>query len=132
MKMDLYRQYDQQDPDTGAINKEWHYYRTVDCFAKGAISNSTTTRSNDRQEFSNRYSNEQNIQIRTIEKITIREKITNIRDSHGKVIWTELDYPTETPTVFEIVGSTPVTDPFGSAIAYSYMAKRSENQSIGL
>lgn len=132
MKMDVYRQTDTQDENTGSISKQWNYYKTLDCHAKGVISNSATTRSSDRQVFSNKYANEQVIQIRTIDRITIREKVTNIRDSKNVPIWTELDFPTETPTVFEVVGTTPIMDPFGKVIGYSSSLKRSENQQIGL
>jgi hypothetical protein len=132
MKLDLYVQSDTQDPDTGAINKTWDYYTTVDCHAKGIVSNSTSTRANDIQSFSNRYSMDQMIQIRTEQKLNVRHKITNIRNKNGSYIWTELNYPTETPTVFEVIGVTPITDPFGTVLAYSTTAKRSENQVIGI
>lgn len=132
MKMDVYRQTEAQDVNTGAIKREWSYYKTVNCHVKGIISNSATTRSSDRQTFSNTYINEQLIQVRTVEKLTGREKATNIKDSTGKIIWTELDYPTETPTVFEVVGTTPIMDAFGRVIGYSTNMKRSENQTIGL
>ena len=125
MKMDVYRQTDNQNPDTGAIVKEWNYYKTVDCHAKGMVTNSATIRSSDNQTFNNKYVNEQNIQVRTIERITTR-------DSKDNVIWTEINFPTETPTVFEIIGTTPITDPFGTVIAYNSALKRSENQQIGL
>lgn len=131
-QLDLYIQQDTQDPDTGALVKQWNYYKTLPCSAKGIISNSTSTRTNDRQTFDNRYRNEQYVQIRTVEKIHMRHKITNIRNKNGEFIWTELNYPTETPTVFEIVGMTPVTDPFGVQMGYSVTAKRSENQQIGI
>jgi hypothetical protein len=104
MKMDIYKQLDVQNPDTGAIIKEWNYYKTLDCHAKGVITNSATTRSGDKQIFSNKYNNEQVIQVRTSERLTAREKITNIRDSNEEPIWTELNYPSDTPTVFEIIG----------------------------
>ena len=130
--MDIYRQHDSQDLNTGAIKKEWQFYKTVDCHAKGIISNSATTRGSDKQVMNTRYSNEQLVQARTAEKISIRDKITNVRDSKDSVIWTELDYPTETPTVFEAIGSTPLTDPFGRVVGFSITLKRSENQQIGL
>ena len=76
--------------------------------------------------------NDQIIQVRTSEKLTMREKVTNIRDAYGNVIWTEINFPTETPTVFEVVGTTPITDPFGSVLGYNSSMKRSENQQIGL
>jgi hypothetical protein len=132
MKLDVYRQFDEQDPDTGAIKKEWHFYKTLQCHAKGIISNSSTSRSGDKQVFNNKYSNEQVIQIRTSERLTSREKITNIRDNKNNPIWTEINFPSNTPTVFEISGTTPITDPFGKVIGYNSMALRSENQTIGI
>ena len=63
MNLDVYRQFETQDPDTGAILKEWNYYKTIACHAKGVISNSATTRSSDKQIFSNKYLNDQVIQV---------------------------------------------------------------------
>lgn len=132
MKMDVYRQQEQQDEYTGAIKRQWMYYKSIDCHAKGIISNSATTRSSDKQIFDNRYINDQIIQVRTVERITGKEKVTNIRNAQGEYIWTEINYPQETPTVFEVVGTTPITDPFGRTIGYNSALKRSENQSIGI
>lgn len=131
MKMDVYRQLDYQDPNTGAIKKEWMFYKTIHCHAKGVISNSATSRSSDRQEFGTRYRNEQTIQVRTAERLTSREKVKGIKDSDGNQIWLELDYPTDTPTVFEVIGTTPITDPLGRVIGYNSSMTRSENQQIG-
>lgn len=132
MLLDVYVQADTQDPDTGAIVKEFQYRVTLSCHAKGIISNSATSRSGDRQVISNKYSNEQMIQIRTIEKLNLRHKITAIRDKNNNYIWKELNYPTESPTVFEVIGVTPMLDPFGTIVGYSTVAKRSENQVIGV
>jgi hypothetical protein len=131
MFLDVYKQFDLQDPNTGAIKKEWQFDRTVPCSAKGIISNSSSSRTGDRQIMSNKYTNDQMLQIRTSEKITLREKITNIRDLDGRVIWEELNFPSNTPTVFELMGITPMTDPFGSVLGYNSTVKRSENQTIG-
>jgi len=132
MKLDVYRQIENQDPNTGAIKKEWNYYKTLDCHAKGVISNSSTSRNSDKQSFSNKYINDQTLEVRTIERLTFREKVTNICDMQGSPIWTEIDFPNDTPTVFEVVGTTPLTDPFGRVIAYNSSLKRSENQQIGI
>lgn len=132
MKADVYRQSEAQDPDTGEIVRSWMYYKTVNCHAKGVISNSATSRSSDKQVFATKYINDQVIQVRTQERLISREKITNIRDAAGSVIWREANYPNETPTVFEVIGTTPITDPFGQSIGYSTSMKRSENQQIGL
>jgi hypothetical protein len=132
MKVDVYRQIDRQDPNTGAIKKEWIFFKTINCHAKGVISNSATARGSDSQTFSNKYKNEQIVQIRTMDRLTTREKITNIRDSDDNVIWKELDFPSDSPTVFEIIGTTPITDPFGKTMGFNSSVMRSENQQIGL
>lgn len=131
MKLDVYRQFEIQDINTGEIKREWNYHRTIQCHAKGVISNSATTRSSDKQVFDNRYKNEQTVQIRTSERLIHREKITNIRDNKNEVIWKEINFPSDTPTVFEVIGVTPITDPFGVVIGYNTTVARSENQQIG-
>ncbi len=70
MTLDVYRQFDTQNEDTGAILKEWHYYKSVSCHAKGVIGNSSTSGSGDKQVFGNRYTNDQTIQVRTAERLT--------------------------------------------------------------
>ena len=132
MKLDVYRQIEEQDVNTGAIKKEWNYHRTIPCSAKGIISNSTSSRSGDRQTLGNKYSNEQYLEIRTLERITVRDKITNIRTTNEEVIWKEINFPTETPTVFEVIGTTPIMDPYGTLLAYNSTIRRSENQTIGI
>lgn len=132
MFLDIYVQSEIQDPDTGALIRDFSYSDTLSCHAKGMVTNSATSRSSDRQEMSNKYINEQMVQIRTVEKLNLRHKITNIRDKNNNPIWKELNYPTETPTVFEVIGVTPILDPFGTILAYNSLAKRSENQKIGI
>lgn len=131
MYMDVYRQFDSQDPDTGAIKKEWQFDRTVPCSAKGSITNSSSNRAGNAQVISTKYSNGEMLQIRTTESVSLREKITNIRNTEGEVIWEELNFPTNTPTVYELIETTPMTDPLGGIVGYSSTVKRSENQQIG-
>ena len=131
MFVDIYKQFDFQDPDTGAIKKEWQFDRTISCSAKGIINNSASSRAGDKQTISNKYSDDQVLEVRTFEKISLREKLTNIRDVDNVVIWEELNFPSNTPTVFELKGTTPITDPFGGVLGYNSTVKRSENQIIG-
>lgn len=131
MQLDIYRQQEEQDSDTGVIKRNFMYYKTIPCYARGIISESST-RNLDRQTFSNKYSNDQHIEVRTSQRLTTREKVSNIRDSIGNVIWYELNYPSDTPTVFEVVGTTPITDPFGNVVGYNTSLRRSENQQIGI
>jgi hypothetical protein len=96
-----------------------------------SLPSEVTTGSGNRQTFSNRYIDDQIVQVRTVEKLTAREKVTNLRDSQNNPIWQEINYPNDSPTVFEVIGTTPVTDMFGRVIAYNSSLKRSENQQLG-
>jgi hypothetical protein len=131
MTMDVYRQQEQQDPDTGALVREFSYNRTINCYARGIISQSTG-KSNDRQKFGNKYSNEQYLEVRTADRLTARDKVKNIRDASGNPIWYELNYPSDTDTVFDVIGTTPITDPFGTVVGYNSSLQRAENQQIGI
>lgn len=132
MTMDIYKQFDLQDENTGAIKKEWNFYETIPCYVKGIISNSATSRGGDKETFGQRYGYQQFLEVRTIRKLTLREKVTNISNSSREVIYEELNYPTSTPTVFEVTGTVPITDPFGAILGYNSTIKRSENQTIGI
>jgi hypothetical protein len=131
MKMDIYRQSEQQDKDTGAITREFSYVKTLDCYSRGIITESRN-RSNDNQKFANKYSNNQYVEVRTSERLTPRDKVKNIRDAEGNSIWYELNYPSDTPTVFDIIGTTPIADPFGNVVGYNSSLQRAENQQIGI
>ena len=131
MKMDVYRQSERQDPNTGAMIREFSYIKTIDCYARGIITQSGT-KGNDRQKFSNKYSNDQYVETRTSERLTPRDKVKNIRDVNGKPIWYELNYPNDTDTVFDVMGTTPISDPFGNVVGYNSSLERAENQQIGI
>lgn len=131
MKMDVYRQTEKQDQDTGAMIREFSFIKTIDCYARGVITESRN-RSNDSQKFSNKYSNNQYIEARTSDRLTARDKVKNIRDVNGKPIWYELNYPNDTDTVFDVVGTTPISDPFGNVVGYNSSLQRAENQQIGI
>ena len=131
MKMDIYRQSEQQDKNTGAIIREFSYIKTLDCYARGIITQGGA-KGNDKQKFSNKYSNDQSVEVRTSERLTARDKVKNIRDVNGKPKWSELNYPNDTDTVFDVMGTTPIADPFGNVVGYNSSLERAENQQIGI
>lgn len=131
MKMDVYRQTEQQDENTGAMIREFSFIKTIDCYARGVITENRN-RSNDSQKFSNKYSNNQYVEARTSDRLTARDKVKNIRDLNGKPIWYELNSPNDTDTVFDVVGTTPISDPFGNVVGYNSSLQRAENQQIGI
>lgn len=134
MYLDIYVQSELQDEETGSIKREWNFQSTVPCHARATMSTggNVSARSGDRQMIGTKYENTQLLEIRTSSRLSLRNKITNIRTFDNKLIWSELNYPTETPTVFEVIGSAPMTDPFGNIVAWNSVVKRSENQQIGI
>ena len=62
--------------------------------------------------------------------ITKRDRITNIANRRGVIIWREEEFD-NAPTVFDVMGVTPVTDPFGNLIEWTALLQRSEVQVVG-
>jgi hypothetical protein len=132
MTLDVYTQSNTQDVDTGNIKREWNYAKTIACTARPNISSSVRSSGYDSQKFNTKYFNGMSIEARTVDKLGLRQKVTNICDSSNTPIYVEEDYPSSTPTVFEVISSKPMMDAFGSIIAYDSVLQRSENQLIGL
>lgn len=127
MLADIYRVQQKRDENTGEIKREWLYAETVPCLAKSIISSGVRTPSNDRT-IDNRYIIEEIIKINTVEKLSRNSKITNIRDLKGQVLWEEAEVLNNPPTMFSIVGSTPIVDAFGQILEYETTLQRSEIQ----
>lgn len=60
--------------------------------------------------------------------ITRRDRITNIRDPKGNIIWREEERTDNAPTVFSVVGVTPLIDPFGRHMESMALLERVETQ----
>lgn len=60
--------------------------------------------------------------------ITKRDRVTNIKDSRGRVVWVEEEHGSFEPTVFDVRGVAPSLDPFGSVVEYFALLERSEIQ----
>lgn len=60
--------------------------------------------------------------------VTKRDRVTNIKDSRGRVIWREEEHGNLKPTVFSVRGVAPSLDPFGSVVEYFALLERAEIQ----
>lgn len=60
-------------------------------------------------------------------KITKRDRVTNVANRHGIIIWREEEF-NNAPTIFDVLGVTPITDPFGNLIEWTALLHRSEVQ----
>lgn len=59
--------------------------------------------------------------------ITDRDRVTNIKNQDGIVLWKEEEFD-NAPTIFDVVGVAPITDPFGNLMEQVAILKRSEVQ----
>ena len=62
--------------------------------------------------------------------ISKRDRVYNIRDKQGKVLWKEEEHDGG-PTVFEVLGVTPIFDPFNRMVEQHALLQRAEIQSYG-
>lgn len=130
MKMDIYDVIISQDENTGALVKQWGYKTTEQCLARGYVSETGRTGGSS-EKTGERYENLERIIIETSFKPSKTQRVTNIRNAKDEVIWFELiNNNYDTPTIFDVMGVTPVVDPFGYILSYNISAKRSEVQNL--
>lgn len=68
------------------------------------------------------------IQFGTQVELSKRDRVYNIKGSNGLLIWKEEEY-NGAATVFEVLGVTPIVDPFGRHIENHALLQRAEVQS---
>jgi len=117
-----------QDPDTGEIIRVWvedsdpdtpgTQTRTVPCMVRGVIvggvrAAGTTERFDPKGVYENIDFVKMNFPADVV--ITKRDRITNVTGPDGTVIWKEEEF-SGAPTVFDVLGITPVVDPFGMLV----------------
>lgn len=59
-----------------------------------------------------------------------RDRVYNIKDSKGNITWKEEEY-SGAATVFEVLGVTPIYDPFNRHVENHALLQRAEVQSVG-
>lgn len=136
----------QQDPDSGEIIRVWQpsvqdnpatpdvdesvvFNTQFPCIARGVITGGMRS-IGALENWSEVYEGVDKVTITFPNWVTIskRDRITNIRDSRGNVVWKEEEQPEAPPTVFSVVGVAPIPDPFGAVVEYVAMLERSQIQ----
>lgn len=74
------------------------------------------------------YTETQYFKLHTNKRLSKRDRITNVRDASGTKIFLEMDANGEPATIFEVVGESPVVDPFGGINHWTYLVNRVEIQ----
>lgn len=133
----------QQDPESGTIRRKWQSYAQADnpltvenealttfrCVARGIIDGGIRV-AGTTERWDELYQNVDYVKI-TFPASTVinrRDRVTNIRDSKGNIIWKEEEQPDAPPTIFNVSGITPILDPFGKHIESFALLERAEIQ----
>jgi hypothetical protein len=131
MKADVYVQQNIQDPDTGAIQRQWVYARTIQSKIDPVKMKGASTRS-DNKSFGKTtdltYDEKMQLKMYCFELLSKRWRIQNIRTSDNRQIFIEIDKRDTPDTIFEVTGSHAVLDPFGKVAYYEAVLLRSEVQ----
>lgn len=138
----------QQDPDSGALVRRWVTSQDIDpvtegnqgaqgltipCIVRGIVDGGIrVTGTTERFTPGGLY---ENIDFARMTfpagyVLTKRDKITNIRNKAGYLIWKEEEYD-DSATVFDVMGVTPIVDPFGTHIENQALLQRAEVQQYG-
>ena len=116
MKVDLYIQENNQDPQTGAIIRGWVYDKTIDCKVEPIKVAGSSTRTDNKKFGTNAegaYTEKFQLRIKCNELLSKRWRVTNIRSSDNKPVFIEIDKYGEPDTIFEVTSSHATLDPFG-------------------
>lgn len=119
MLADIYEQVTTRDPNTGQTVRSWNKIDTVPCQASGVISEGIRTVGSTEtfQRSTQDYEEEDWVKMKSVKLISKRARVMNIRSKGSAVpMWVEDDGVT--PMIFEVKGSQPLPDPFGTLVEH--------------
>ena len=131
MKADIYIQQNTQDENTGAIKREWVYSKTIQCKVETIKSRGVSSKGNNKTfEVSGDLAYTENVQLKmySLELMSKRWRIENIRTSDNHPIFVEIDKIDQPDTKFGVTASHAILDPFGKISYYDSVISRSEVQ----
>jgi hypothetical protein len=130
----------QQDPETGDIIRVWvadedadepgNQGLVINCIIRG-VTNGGIRVAGTTQRYSEVYENIDWATLAFPKKYILskRDRITNVTNSKGELIWKEEEIEGAPATVFIVMGVTPVVDPFGNHIENTALIQRAQVQS---
>jgi len=127
MTADILIQQNNQNPNTGAIGREWVYDKTIQCKVEPIKSGGASTRGDNKQfdkGTAGGYAEKLQLRVKGLELLSKRWRITNVRSSDGHPIFVETDRYGEPDTIFEVYSSHAVLDPFGKISYYEAVLQR--------
>jgi len=126
MTAQVYVQQNVQDTDTGAISRQWVYKKTVECKIEpiGANIKGDNKRFDASDGSGSGYDEGFQLKMKSLDLLSKRWRIVNIRSSDGKQVFVEIDKIDQPDTIFEVTSSYAVLDPFGKISYYETIIHR--------
>lgn len=131
-----------QDELSGAIMREWVLITddnpdtpaveaySVECVVRSGIVFTGPRQGGTMEDFNKQYMNIEfaRMQFPASYVITVRDRITNIRNKNGVVVWRdeEQEHGSFKSTIFNVNGVVPMFDPFGNHVENMAMLERVE------
>lgn len=123
MYVDLYVQEVSQDPETGAINREWAFNKRISCRVDTIPESGASTEGN-LKKVGESYKEEIKLKVKTIDRLSKRFRLQNFINRDGESLYIEFDKIDSPPTIFEVESTGPVMDAFGRIVFFQSSVRR--------
>ena len=123
MTAEIYSQQNTQDANTGAIVRQWVYKSVIPCKIE-PIKLSGTGMKTDNKVFNDTYVEQLQLKMKSPELMSKRWRVSSIRSNDGKQVFIEFDKIDQPDTIFEVISSHAVLDPFGKISYYETVLQR--------
>ena len=127
MSADIYKQQNKQSSSSGTVKREWVYDKTIKCKIEPLKSSGGGNRY-DNKRFDigkhNEYDEKLQLKMKVIVPMSKRWRVQNVRSNDGKQVYIEIDKIDAPDTIFEVIASHAVLDPFGRISYYEVTLQR--------
>lgn len=129
MTAEVYAQQNSQDANTGAIVRQWGYKKAIPCKIEPIKLSGTGMRTdnknfNDGKNLQQGYNEQFQLKMKSQELMSKRWRISGVRSSDGRQVFIEFDKIDQPDTIFEVIASHAVLDPFGKISYYETVLQR--------
>jgi hypothetical protein len=131
MTADVLIQQRVQSESSGSITREWVYDQTIQCKVMPVKSSGASIRG-DSKTFdvgkNNEYHEKLELKMTCLMPLSKRWRVSSIKANNGVSIYTEIDKYDNPDTIFEVMSSHAVVDPFGKISYYDVILQRVQVQ----
>ncbi len=129
MSAEVFVQQNSQDPDTGAISREWVYDHTIQCKIEPIKSRGTNSKGDNKvfgtsNNAAGGYDESLMLKVKCLELLSKRWRLNSIKSSDNQQVFVEIDRYGNPDSVFEVSASHAVLDPFGKVSYYEATVHR--------